>query len=198
MGRPKAVAGEVATKDRLLRSAELEFSHRGFDGARLEDIAEAAGISRPSLLYHFKSKQSLYTAVILSVFSEIGQALTGAIQSGGPFTARLDALFSRFTEFIDGRPTAARLILREVLDDKGPGQKLLIEAGVPLLGMVERFICEKGAGQVREGLAVRAALMQVVSSAFVRAASGPLKNELWGPQDHSLALARALFLAESS
>ncbi len=197
MGRPKkAVAGEVATKERLLRSAEQEFGQRGYDGARLEDIAEAAGISRPSLLYHYKSKHALYVAVILNVFSEIGQELSGAMRSAGPFRAQLEGVLSRFHQFVSGRPSAAKLILREVLDEKGPGHQLLIDAGRPLLERVEEFIADNGASQIREGLAVRAALMQVVSSEFVKAASGRIRNELWGPTDHTLALARTLLYSQ--
>ena len=59
MGRPRATPDEDTTKMRVLRAAEVEFGRAGRDGARLEDIASAAGITRPSLLYHFASKDEL-------------------------------------------------------------------------------------------------------------------------------------------
>ena len=55
MARPKKGVHQVPTEERILQAAETEFGRKGFERTRLEDIAETAGIRRPSLLYHFKS-----------------------------------------------------------------------------------------------------------------------------------------------
>ena len=74
MGRPLASAAATATPERLLDAAEQCFA-QGYDAARLEDIAAAAGIRRPSLLYHFASKDDLYAAVVRRTFARLGAAL---------------------------------------------------------------------------------------------------------------------------
>ena len=153
MGRPRLVEGQIETADRLLTAAEFRFSDQGFDGTKLGDIARDAGISRPSLLYHFGSKHALYCAVIQTVFDDLGRDLRAALAMQAGFSKQLDAVLSRFVGFVEGRPTAARLILREVLDARGPGHALLLSAGLPLLKMVERFIRQKGAA--RSGMTSR-------------------------------------------
>ena len=53
----------MASKASILEAARGEFALHGYS-ARLQDIAERAGLTHPTLLYHFKSKEGLYAAVI--------------------------------------------------------------------------------------------------------------------------------------
>ncbi|MGB3283855.1 TetR family transcriptional regulator, partial [Mycolicibacter algericus] len=52
------------TRNLLLDAAEQVFARRGFDGAALEDIADAAGYTRGAIYSHFGSKAELFLAVI--------------------------------------------------------------------------------------------------------------------------------------
>lgn len=193
MGRPRVEAGRQATTERLLAAAELEFGEHGFAGAKLSDIAARAGIRRPSLLYHYKTKEALYAALVRAVLTELGQVLQAAMQSAEGFDAQLDGIVGAFVGFLTDRPAAARLVLREIMDGHGPGHALLLEEGVPLLELVEGFLREQSEGRLPPGLPIRGALMQVVASVFVKASSGDLATAFWGPEDPHRALARHLF-----
>ncbi|EOG3619933.1 MULTISPECIES: TetR family transcriptional regulator [Pseudomonas] len=52
------------TRQRLLDAAECVFSDQGFAAAKLEAIADAAGLSRGSIYWHFKGKSELLEAVV--------------------------------------------------------------------------------------------------------------------------------------
>ena len=52
------------TRTLLLDAAEELFARRGFSGAALEDIADAAGYTRGAIYAHFGSKEELFLAVI--------------------------------------------------------------------------------------------------------------------------------------
>ena len=77
MGRPRADAHSVPTNERILNAAERIFSENGYPGARLADIAAEADIRRPSLLYHFESKEVLYEAMVHRLFNRLMETLTG-------------------------------------------------------------------------------------------------------------------------
>lgn len=65
-----------ATRERILRSAEREFAGRGFQGARLRQIAVGARTSVPLVIHHFSDKQGLYQAVVerlVTKVSAVGQ-----------------------------------------------------------------------------------------------------------------------------
>ncbi len=196
MGRPRLAENDVATSERLLTAAQAEFGRAGFDGTRLEDIATAAGIRRPSLLYHFGSKDALYAAAVNQTFARLGEALEAAMQTQGSYRRRFDAVFERYLGFLESEPDLVRLVLRELLDGRGPGQEVLLTAGLPILARIERFVRDEGRGIVRAGLPIRAALLEVVSAAFVRCASGPLRVPLWGKTDRTLDIVHALFFDE--
>lgn len=198
MGRPRVRKDEVATTRRLLEAAERAFGAVGYAEAKLADIAAEAGISRPSLLYHYKSKYELYVAVVQTVFEDLGRALTEAMTSEDVFEARLDRIVDRFRAFLEERPSVARLILREVMHEQGPGHSIILKAAVPVLEMIERFIVLHGEDRIRAEVPIRAALLHLVSGAFVRAASGSLEAPLWGSENHLRTLARTLLLKSAS
>jgi AcrR family transcriptional regulator len=57
------------TKTRILDAADEIFVHRGIDGARMQEIADHAGVNKALLHYHFRSKADLARAVWLRIAS---------------------------------------------------------------------------------------------------------------------------------
>ncbi|MBP9945640.1 MAG: TetR/AcrR family transcriptional regulator [Vicinamibacteria bacterium] len=198
MARPIHDPRRAPTASRLLDAAEGEFARDGFDAARLEDVAREASIHRPSLLHHFPSKEALYAAVVARSFAALGAALSDTIAAPGPFDRRLERLVRAFARFVDARPSLARIVLREVLGEGGPGREILLAEVAPLLGQVERFVRKEGRNHIRPRLPVRAALVDTASALLTRAASGDLRRPLWGASDAAWPVARALFLKESA
>lgn len=64
-----------ATRARLLEAAEAVFAQKGYEGARLADIAEVAGCSVGAVYFRFKDKNALFTAVTESFIEDARSAL---------------------------------------------------------------------------------------------------------------------------
>lgn len=200
MGRPKRAPNAVSTEERILAAAEAHFAKHGFEAARLEDIADAAGVRRPSLLYHFASKEALYAETVHRVFAGLRDALVEAMSGTGSFEERLDRTVDGYVGFLLAHPDLARIFLREVLHGRGPGRALVEQEVAPLFDLVERFL--RGAGPARrERLDARAAILLVVGGAVLYAVAGNLRGALYPKQSDSAfiaaseSLARAMVLA---
>ena len=195
MGRPRAEDVKVSTPQRVLEAAEQVFAEQGFGPAKLADIAARAGIRRPSLLYHFKSKEELYAATVQRSFSNLGAVLQEAMLSEGSFEERLLETADRYAAFLDENVEVARIVLREILDSEGPGPgtDIIMNQVAPLVDAVEAFIATQGDDVIRAGAPVRARLMCIASTLIMRAAA-QVRDSLWGPQPHARALSRGLFL----
>ena len=59
----KAKAGEK-TRDRILKAASDVFARKGFSATTIEDLVSRAGVSRPSMYYHFNGKEDLFRGVL--------------------------------------------------------------------------------------------------------------------------------------
>ncbi|MDM0017910.1 TetR/AcrR family transcriptional regulator [Variovorax saccharolyticus] len=70
---PPAVARRdaAATRAALIEAAVSEFSRNGFAGARVDEIARAAGVNKQLVYHYFESKQGLYLVALESVYAEI-------------------------------------------------------------------------------------------------------------------------------
>jgi AcrR family transcriptional regulator len=88
IGRPpKELAGEV--DERVLDAARKTFLARGFEGASIDEIAEAARSGKQTIYARFRSKRELFTAVVLrDVASKMAQA-GSAVPGGATIEERL-------------------------------------------------------------------------------------------------------------
>ncbi|PYO96191.1 MAG: hypothetical protein DMD61_14465 [Gemmatimonadetes bacterium] len=69
---------------RIIAAAREEFSRRGFDGARVDQIARKAGVNKQLLFYYFHSKRGLFNAVLARGAAQLEQALAGLPLVGNP------------------------------------------------------------------------------------------------------------------
>lgn len=179
MGRPRKADIGVATPSRILTAAERVFADAGFAAARLEDIAAAAGLRRPSLLYHYPSKEALYAAAVTRAFERLRDALGGAIAADGSFEERLDRLTGTYVTFLVDEPAIARLVVRELMNPSTTGRPLLEEEAARTLDLAESFIRFAGTSSLRPNLDVRAAILQVAGGAILYAIAGAFRPALW-------------------
>jgi AcrR family transcriptional regulator len=193
MARPRLGAFKVPTTERILVAAERSFGHLGFERSTLADIAKDAGIRRPSLLYYFKTKNELYESVVHRVFDELRSVLKKTMISG-PFSMQIESLAMSFVNFAEENESFAPIVLREIIDGRGPARDILLVELVPLLAIVESWIENQGRDDLPTDISIRSAVLQFCSNVLLRNASGPLRDPLWGKEESSIGLVRQLFL----
>jgi AcrR family transcriptional regulator len=84
------------TRELIIEKAVILFLQRGYDQVSLEIIAKEVGIKKPSLYYHFKNKEEIFTAVVLYFFKEGNEWMRAFQSTESSFYQSLSALFSGF------------------------------------------------------------------------------------------------------
>ncbi|MCA1662793.1 MAG: TetR/AcrR family transcriptional regulator [Myxococcales bacterium] len=149
-------------RGKILEEATRLFAAQGVDGTAIQQIADAVGVAKPSLLYHFQSKEALHRSVLehlLSRWTEIVPRLLHAVAREDRFDAILDATL----EFFAADPDRARLLLREALDRPVEMRELLSRHVAPWLGVVVESITKAQAdGSMRADIDPEAYVLQVI------------------------------------
>ncbi len=108
--------GVEERKQQLISVALELFSHRSPEDVSIDEIAAAAGISRPLVYHYFPGKQSLYEAALRRAADELAGRFVEPRE--GPLGVRLLRVMGRFFDFVD---------------DHGPGFSALMRGG-PAVG----------------------------------------------------------------
>ena len=89
------VKKDLTTEEKILAAAREVFHKRGFEGARMQEIADQAGINKSLLHYYFRNKENLFTAV----FSEAVSTMIGTISSIFMGPGQLEEKLEHFYDF---------------------------------------------------------------------------------------------------
>lgn len=89
----------LQTRERLLEAASKVFLKLGYQGAKLDDIAAAAGFTKGALYWHFPNKQALFQALIRESTARNLGILDDFLKTG---KADPEALKTKLGEWIDG------------------------------------------------------------------------------------------------
>ena len=107
----------------ILEAALDVFSAQGFRGATVDEIAAAAGLSKPNLLYYFPSKEAMHDALMSKLLDSWLDPLRELDNSGDPLEELLDYV-RRKLEMSRDYPRESRLFANEIVQ----GAPRLIEA----------------------------------------------------------------------
>lgn len=123
MPTSRSSRAEIAQK--ILDEATKLFAAHGFDGVSLAAIAKTVGIRKPSLLYHFRSKDTLRRSVLEEILAHWNEVLPKLLMAATSGSEQFDAVLTKTVAFFAEDPDRARLILRELLDRPDEIQPLI-------------------------------------------------------------------------
>lgn len=101
-------------KERIIQAAAAEFLQKGSGGARMQVIADKAGINKALLHYHFQTKQRLYETVLRQQFSKLIDSLFEQLEKETDFDTWLQSLIRKYLREIMTAPGLSRFVLWEL------------------------------------------------------------------------------------
>ncbi len=140
--------GEPTSRERILAAATRLFASGGVAGTPVQAVADAVGIRKASLLYHFESKEALRLAVLEGLLAGWKDVLPRLLMAASTGKDRFEAVMGEVLAFFEADPNRARLLLREGLSRPDELRVLLREHMKPWMGLMTGFM-ERGIAEGR-------------------------------------------------
>ncbi|MBN9141120.1 MAG: TetR/AcrR family transcriptional regulator [Micrococcales bacterium] len=102
----------MTTASELRDAALREFASAGYLGTSIQAIADRAGVSKASVLYHYTSKEALLDAALSPAIEQIGAILPRTVQLSGTDEERRDFLV-RFVDLLLEHRLAAQIFITQ-------------------------------------------------------------------------------------
>jgi AcrR family transcriptional regulator len=106
---------EQSTEEKILAAAEETFVKDGFEGARMQNIANKAGINKAMLHYYFRSKEMLFEKIFEMKSKFFFPAVKDMmLREEGTFTEKMEEFAQRYIEFLTRYPFIPFFVIRTV------------------------------------------------------------------------------------
>lgn len=102
LGRPATIA---APRETILANAAKLFAERGFEGASLQDVAAAVGISKAAVYHYFPTKQVIYDEIVIDLLKGLRQHVVERVDKSSDFGDQLRQLMLAHAEFFESHYT---------------------------------------------------------------------------------------------
>jgi AcrR family transcriptional regulator len=105
---------DSTTEEKVLEAAKEVFMKYGLYGARMQDIADTAGINKALLHYYFRSKEKLFDAVFDGALEKYFAQMTVIGDKSMPIKERLMQYVDNMFEFFSEYPQMSMFIIKEI------------------------------------------------------------------------------------
>jgi len=138
-----------STKEKIVHAAKLVFIRKGMDGARMQEIADEAGINKALLHYYFHSKQELFNEVFYGILSNLIPGLITIFKREIPFVEKIELIVMQYDSYMLMNPFLPQFVIREINRDPEQLSRFMTDQGLDF-GKVEEMIKkEVEAGSIR-------------------------------------------------
>ena len=104
----------MSTEEKIFNAARIVFQKKGFAGARMQEIADEAGINKAMLHYCFKNKQLLFQAVFMNAFGQLAPQLNEIFNSNESVFQKIEKFTNSYISFVIQNPHLPAFVIQEM------------------------------------------------------------------------------------
>ena len=119
-----------STEDKILEAAKNVFVAKGMEGARMQEIADEAGINKALLHYYFRSKERLFEAIFSEIIKFAFPKITRIAQSDEPFVTKLEQVVDAYVDLLIKHPFIPGFVMKELNRDPSGLFKMVVKFGL--------------------------------------------------------------------
>ena len=143
---------DISTEQKILEAAKQVFFDKGMHGARMQDIADKAGINKAMLHYYFRSKEKLFETIFTEAIGSLFPKLSSILESEQTVFKKIEMICVEYINQVSNTPYLPIFILSEASRRQDVFLKRLWNKKKPPLKafstMIETAIKEKKIKQV--------------------------------------------------
>ena len=133
---------DTTTEAAILNAAKSIFQRKGMDGARMQEIANEAGINKALLHYYYRSKQLLFEAVFKNAFKLLAPQLNKVLNSDDSLNDKIKNFTKNYISFTIKHPYLPNFIINELNRNPEFVQKLTSEKHFPTITKFKQQVTE--------------------------------------------------------
>jgi len=115
------------TEGKILGAATQVFHQKGFNGARMQEIADLAGINKALLHYYFRSKDSLFEKVFNETFGQIALKLTEIFLSEMTLMSKIGIFVNFYLNFISRHSYIVQFVINALHDKPDQLREIILK-----------------------------------------------------------------------
>lgn len=138
----------MSTEENILLGAKKVFLQKGFTSARMQEIADEAGINKALLHYYFRTKEKLFEQIFSDAFQLIKQSFTSSLLNSLTFSEFLRAFVHAYLHLLDQMPYLPQFILQELNRDPSRIITLFEQQKVPMSAIKKLIATEVENGEI--------------------------------------------------
>jgi AcrR family transcriptional regulator len=141
---------DASTEDKILSAAKKVFISKGMAGARMQDIADEAGINKALLHYYFKNKEQLFENIFIKLTHTFWQQITTVFESDTPLFEKIRSFCSMYIDKVIDNPYIPLFVLYELNQRPTGFVKRMFRNNPPRPGrLIQQIEEEVKAGKIR-------------------------------------------------
>lgn len=133
---------DISTEEKIYEAARRIFILKGMEGARMQEIADEAGMNKALLHYYFRSKENLFKAVFKDIVTKFFKKVSFTLSSDMPVKEKLGIFIDNYIDLISTNPYVPTFIINEINRDPEVMKSMFLEAGVEPEKILELFFGE--------------------------------------------------------
>ena len=114
------------TEDKVLYAARIVFQKKGYSGARMEEIANTAGVNKALLNYYYRSKEKLFRQVFEEAFSEFIPTVINILNGDLPLDMKIYRTVDVYTRMLLKNKDLPMFVLNEIRENPNKIEELLM------------------------------------------------------------------------
>jgi TetR/AcrR family transcriptional regulator len=114
-----------STEERILEAAKKVFHCKGYDGARMQEIADEAGVNKSLVHYYYRNKDNIFQAVFEDAFTRLIARLNEIFFSELTFTDKIETFIGYYITFLSQNSYLPLFILNGLYEKPEQLKKML-------------------------------------------------------------------------